>query len=79
MTKGEHSEARNWRKSRGLTVEQLAEQTGYSREAIYCFERGRMANGTDVPDWVWRRYKMCCAGVEAEIRRGFTFHWGETA
>ena len=75
----EHIEAREWRRKRGLTVEQLSEHTGYSREAIYCFERGRMANGTDVPEWVWLRFKMACAGVEAQIRSGLVFQWGETA
>lgn len=75
MTNGEHDHAKQWRIDRDLTVEQLADLTGYSREAIYCFERGRMANGGDVPAWVWHRYKMCCAGVEAQVRSGATFRW----
>lgn len=76
MTNGEHEQAKQWRSERGFTVEQLAELTGYSREAIYCYERGRMANGGEIPAWVWQRFKMACAGVDAQIRSGFNFQWG---
>lgn len=73
----EHQQAREWRLARGLTVDQLAEASGYSREAIYCFERGRMANGNKIPEWVWRRFKMCCAGVDRLHRNGIVFDWGQ--
>ena len=73
----EHECARNWRLARGLTVGQLAELSGYSREAIYCFERGRMANGNTIPSWVWLRFKMVCAGVDQHLRTGGDFAWGQ--
>ena len=72
----ENVQAKQWRNERGFTVEQLSDLTGYSREAIYCFERGKMANGTDIPEWVWQRFKMTCAGVDAQVRSGMNFQWG---
>jgi hypothetical protein len=55
----------------------LAEYSGYSIEAIYCFERGRMSNGADIPPWVWHRYKTNCAGVDAQLRERRNFTWGQ--
>ena len=77
MQTSESEAAKEWRNARGLTVKQLADLTGYSGEAIYCFERGRMANGNPVPPWVLQRYRMACAGVDAQIRSGFDFQWGK--
>lgn len=73
----EHQQARQWRESRGLTVARLAELTGYSREAIYCMERGKTANGLPIVPWAWQRFKMACAGIDAQVRSGVNFQWGE--
>ncbi|HTQ99241.1 MAG TPA: helix-turn-helix transcriptional regulator [Candidatus Acidoferrum sp.] len=77
MTK-QHEQARQWRIRRGFSVDKLAELTGYSREAIYAMERGEStrAGAGKVKEWVWHRYKMCCAGVDAQIRSGLNFDWG---
>ena len=75
MQENENQQAKHWRTERGFTVDQLSDLTGYSREAIYCFERGKMANGNIVPEWVWQRFKMACAGVDAQTRFGRNFMW----
>jgi hypothetical protein len=66
-----------------MDVQQLADITGYSTQAIYYMERGISSNGAAVKPWAWQRYKMTCAGVEAylmQMRRGETpvhFDWGK--
>ena len=55
----------------GLTVEQLAELTGYSTMAIYLMERGINSSGHLVKPWAWQRYKMACAGAV----HGREFNW----
>lgn len=60
--------ARSWRKSRGLSVAQLAEATGYSVQSIYHFETGRGSHRRPIADWAWQRYKMVCAGVELQYK-----------
>jgi DNA-binding XRE family transcriptional regulator len=72
-TKKEFDAARAWRLARGLSVDQLAELTGYARETIYVYERGGHQNQPIQP-WVWLRYKSSCAGVEAELQ-GSKFEW----
>jgi DNA-binding XRE family transcriptional regulator len=76
----EHVKAKRWRESLGLSHEQLGERIGYSREAIYWFERGmtpprnyvnKLKKGRAIDPFVWRRYKMACAGYAA----GRTFNW----
>lgn len=73
----EPQKAKNWRKIRGLTVERLSELSGYSQESIYCMERGHNPNGSKITDWVWQRYRNVCAGIDAQIRSGINFNWGE--
>ena len=79
----EHEKAKRWREKTGLTVEQLAEKTGYSKESIYLFEKGFTYNGRTardkiktrpLDDRVWHRYRMACAGVRAALN-GSTFNW----
>lgn len=79
----EFEKARRWREKAGLTVDQLAEKTGYSREAIYLFEKGFTYNGRTardkiktkaLSDSVWHRYRMACAGVRAALN-GSSFNW----
>lgn len=81
----DHEKAKAWRERHGLTVEQLAERAGYSRESIYLFEKGFTYNGRgrgnavkkkDIDDRVWQRYRMACAGVHAELgKNARKFNW----
>lgn len=77
----EHERAKAWREKRGLSVDQLADLTGYGRRSVYWMERGESPpNGTrskpaPVASWVWQRFKMICAGVEAQLKTGKTFDW----
>jgi transcriptional regulator with XRE-family HTH domain len=79
----EHEKAKRWREKTGLTVEELADKTGYSKESIYLFEKGFTYNGRTARDKiktkplderVWHRYRMACAGVRATLS-GSTFNW----
>ncbi len=91
MTKNEHNQARKWREARGLSINELADLTGYSPEAIRWFEKGKTppnrnvkgGNAADrtIKPWVWLRYKMCCAGVHHTIYAEgtpvrYAFKWG---
>jgi hypothetical protein len=58
-----------------LRAMELAQLTGYSVPAIYLMERGISADGRLVRPWVWRRYKMACAGVEYQVLHGREFEW----
>lgn len=80
----EYEKAEHWREEKGWSRQQLAEAIGYSALAIYWFERGEtpparnMKTGSEsreIKPWVWRRYKMACAGLEAELKRKKEFDW----
>jgi predicted transcriptional regulator len=76
----EYEQARAWRNKLGLTWEQLSGMTGYSKESIYWFERGRSPprkghKNKPIDDRVFYRYKMTCAGVDATLRRKKEFAW----
>lgn len=68
-TKADFAKARAWRRSRQLSVAQLAELTGYSMQSIYHFEIGRGSHDRPIADWAWQRYKMVCAGVELQLKQ----------
>lgn len=81
----EHLKAKRWREKTKLSVAELAEKAGYSIEAVYLFEKGFTydARGKDGKDKIrtkphddraWRRYRMACAGVAAELG-GQRFRW----
>ena len=80
----EFEKAKRWREKAGLTVEELAERTGYSKESIYLFEKGFTYNGRTeklgkiktkpLDKQVWHRYRMACAGVRAALN-GSVFNW----
>lgn len=72
-----HDKLKSWRERRKLTLEQLSESTGYSVIAIRKFEAGarHQRNGEKHKEWVLQRYRMACAGVDAEIRSGRAFEW----
>jgi DNA-binding XRE family transcriptional regulator len=67
--------AHDWRVRLNLTQGELADRTGYSREAVYQYERGFRHDGARLSDFAWQRYQMACAAVEHEIRTGRTFAW----
>lgn len=73
----ESQKAKEWRKARGLSVERLSELSGYAVETIYCMERGHNPNGSKIVPWAWQRYRNVCAGIDAQIRSGINFDWGE--
>ena len=55
--------AQAWRRRMGLTLDELAKLTGYSRSAIHLFERGRNADDKPHAPYAWRRYKLVCLAV----------------
>lgn len=77
----QHEKAQAWRKRRGLTVEKLAELTGYGPRAVMWLEQGlsppnaSRAKAAPVAEWVWQRYRMMCAGVEAQLKTSKKFDW----
>jgi len=80
--KAEAARAERWRLNRKLTVQQLADLTGYSPQAIYIMERGIASTGATVKPWAWQRYKMACAGVELYLQgcaqgEAQLFNWGK--
>ncbi len=72
-----HEQAKAWRTARGLTLDQLADLTGYSVPAIRKFEQGARneKRGERHSQWTWQRYQMACAGAEAQIKSGREFTW----
>lgn len=75
----EHEKAKAWRNALGMTQPQLAARIGYSREAVFWFEAGKTppgrARNRAIKDWVWQRYKLACAGLDAEIKGETKFNW----
>lgn len=77
----EYQRAKIWREKRKLSVDRLAELTGYGSRAIYWLERGESPPNASrskpgqVAPWIWQRYKMMCAGVEAQLHSGKEFDW----
>lgn len=72
-----HQQARAWRERRQLTLDQLADLTGYSVPAIRKFEAGwrNTKAGVKHSEWTWQRYRMTCAAVEVQLRTGREFAW----
>jgi len=76
----EHDKARKWRERAVGSREKLAQQTGYSVESIYWYERGinpprgRKRKQEPIAEWVWQRYKLCCAGLAHQLE-GKKFNW----
>lgn len=59
----EAGKAKAWRRSMSLTMDQLSTLTGYSREAIFLFEKGTASTGKPHAPHAWRRYKLACMAV----------------
>ena len=77
----EYEKAKAWREKRGLNIKQLAHLTGYGERALYWLERGQSPPNAlrdkpaKVAPWIWQRYKMMAAGVEAQLASGKKFEW----
>ena len=68
----EAAKARWWRERiMRITREELSTRTGYSVDAIDCFERGYNSNGRLLTAKPWQRYRNACAFVSG----GKTFDW----
>lgn len=78
-TRVEHTpqggKVRAWRERVGLTVEALADASGYSQAAIYQFERGVNGYGDQHSEWAWQRYRLVCAAITHQMRTGKEFTW----
>lgn len=71
----EHERALWWRLQMGLSRAELAEKTGFSASSIQDFEAGvNRTSGQAITASAWRRYRMACAAVAAEI----AFDWTQT-
>jgi hypothetical protein len=68
-------QAKEWRLRRKLTAQQLAEMSGYTESMIWKFEAGFQRPGVEHSEFVWQRYRLICAGIEAQMRSGRTFEW----
>jgi transcriptional regulator with XRE-family HTH domain len=55
--------AAQWRKTLDLSVQELAELTGYSVPAIRLFEKGKNTEGKPHNAAAARRYKLTCLAV----------------
>ena len=84
MNKNEHLKLKAWRERMGLSHEELGGLLGYSRELVYWHERGetpprRYANRNKqnraIDPNVWNRFKLACAGFDAQRRSGKQFNW----
>ena len=64
----EHAKAKAWRNRLGLTLDQLADMTGYSREAVFLFERGANSKGAPHAAHAWKRYKLACLAVRVLLQ-----------
>jgi len=76
----EHLKAKAWRERRGLSVVELAKLAGFNRVTIYGFEKGTTPERPGqkpgkISAAVWQRYKMACAGVDAQLKRNRKFDW----
>jgi transcriptional regulator with XRE-family HTH domain len=72
-----HEKAKAWRERRKLSLDDLSELTGYSVIAIRKFEAGsrNVKKGEAHSEWVMQRYRIACAGAEAQLKTGRTFEW----
>lgn len=78
----EHEKARAWRESLKLSQKDLGEKLGYSKEAVFWFERGLVPpsprlnkNERSIKPWIWQRYKLACLGLAAETAMARKWNW----
>lgn len=80
MSMTEYQKAKAWRETLNLTSVQLGDMIGYSKEAVWAMERGEAAASHNlekrpVDQKVWRRYKCCCAALDAAMKLNHKFDW----
>lgn len=81
ITATEIARAKEWRRARNLTLDQLSELTGYSVSAIWWFERGQSppAKGSATPrkvnEFSWQRYKMLCELIDRRMHSHSEWDW----
>lgn len=76
----EHERAKQWREAHGLSLDELADLTGYSTITIRWMEKGLRPPrpGTDdrnIAPWVMQRYRLVCAAVDQQLKSGQSFDW----
>lgn len=83
----EFIKAKAWRERMGLTMDQLARLTGYSKASISWFEKGetpprtyagkksKSKRGTQIGESVWTRYKRACHSCQVQLERKEQFKW----
>ena len=76
----EHEQAKAWMEKRELSVERLSKLTGYGHRSIYWMLRGMappnaVRPARPISEAVWQRFKIACAGVDAQIRAKNRFDW----
>jgi transcriptional regulator with XRE-family HTH domain len=83
MDQLEHQKAKEWRLAKGLTLDELAYLSGYSKQAIFWFEKGTAHRGTPLDPNAWARFKRICHSIELDSRmakidpwRFDNFKWG---
>ncbi len=63
-----HEKARAWRKSKGLTIADLAELTGFSVSVIADMERGsrrgQKPEHATIEETSWLRFGLACAAID---------------
>ena len=64
----EHHQAKKWRQAQGLSQSQLAKLSGYSKEAVYAFERGTNDRHLPHEAHAWQRYTLVCLAISV-LRR----------
>lgn len=75
VAKAEIERAQAWRLARDLTLEDLAQLSGYSPSAISRFEAGTVPASQTMGEHLvtpraWQRYKMICLAVDCLSRAG---------
>ena len=77
-SKAEIERARQWREALGLSVDQLADLTGWCRASIFRFEAGVSftAGGKQrIGARAWHRWKLACSGLNALRQHRLGFDW----
>lgn len=82
----QHDKAAQWRERLGLSLDRLAELSGYSKVTLYWFFRGLTPPRTakhiagkqlskPIGDAEWKRFTNICAGVEYQLKEKKPFAW----
>lgn len=66
--------AKAWRTRLKLSKPALSEKTGFSKSSIDAFEAGSRRDGKPIDENAFRRYRLCCAAIDAGLDG--KFQWG---